>query len=201
MLDAAGLGTCGVAGSPLPCLGAPSYLDVAAGAGPDAGALPFPGRSVAHGGKVYVVLANLKKGSSGYFTDPAGPGRLAIVDPAGPSVGYLPLGAACGNPGGIALRAGTLWVACGTGGLVEVALGGPAPVVSELHVTPAFLVPGNVAFCGDHGFVTDQWSGDVYPFDPVNYAASPAAPTTVCPASAGTWGYAWAADVACATRP
>jgi YVTN family beta-propeller protein len=202
LLDAAGLAACGVAGSPLPCLGTPTYLDVSAGAGPDAGALPFPGRSVAAGGKVYVVLANLKD-SGGYFGTPAGPGRLAIVDPAGPSVGYLSLSAACGNPGGIALRGTTLWVACGAfgaSGLAEVDLSGSGPALVAVHATPV-LSPGNVAFCGDHGFVTDQWSGDVYPFDPVNYAASPASATTVCPASAGPGGYAWAADVACAIRP
>jgi hypothetical protein len=202
LLDATSLANCGVAGSPLPCLGAPTYLDVTAGA--DAPGLPFPGRSVAFGAKVYVVLANLKLGSFGYFTDPAGPGRLAVIDPAGtpgPSVGYLSLGTACGNPGGIALHGTSLWIACATGGLVEVNLGGTAPLVSPLHATPDFLVPGNVAFCGDHGFVTDQYSGNVYPFDPVNYAASPAAATTVCPKSADPFGYAWAADVACAVRP
>jgi hypothetical protein len=211
VLDAAGLATCGLAGSPLPCLGAPTSLDLTAGA--DAPGLPFPGRSLAFGGKVYVVLANLRKicftdntktppVTSCYWTDPAGPGRLAVIDPAGatgPSVSYLSLGAACGNPGGLAVHGSSIWVACGTGGLVEVALGGPAPVVSGLHVTPGFMVPGNVAFCGDRGFVTDQSSGDVYAFDPVNYAASTTAATTVCPL--GVYGYAWAADVACASRP
>ena len=211
LLGAAGLATCGLAGSPLPCLGVPSYLDLSAGA--DAPGLPFPGRSIAFGGKVYVVLANMKEAcftdntktppvTSCYWTAPAGPGKLAVVDPAGspgPTVSYLSLGAACGNPGGIALRGTSLWVACGSGGLVEVSLSGATPVVSALHATPGFMVPGNVAFCGDRGFVTDQYSGDVYPFDPVNYAASPAAATSVCPL--GVYGYAWAADVACAVRP
>jgi hypothetical protein len=202
VLDAAGLATCGVVGSPLPCLGAPTYLDVMAGAGPDAGALPFPGRSIAFGGKVYVVLANLKD-SGGYYGTPGGPGRLAVVDPAGPSVGYLSLSTACGNPGGIARRGSTLWVACaafGASGLAEVDLSGATPALVAVHAAPV-TAPGNVAFCGDHGFVTDQWSGDVYPFNPVNYAASPATATSVCPASAGPGGYAWAADVACAVRP
>jgi hypothetical protein len=211
LLSAAGLANCGLAGSPLPCLGAPTYLDLSAGA--DAPGLPFPGRSVAFGGRVYVVLANLKEVcftdntkspplTSCYWTAPAGPGKLAVVDPAGstgPTVTYLSLGAACGNPGGIALHGTSLWVACGSGGLVEVDLSGAAPVVSAPHATPGFMVPGNVAFCGDHGFVTDQYSGDIYPFDPVNYAASPAAATSVCPL--GVYGYAWAADVACAVRP
>jgi hypothetical protein len=202
LLDASHLPACGLSASLLPCLGAPSYLDVTAGAGPDAGALPFPGRSVTAGGKVYVVLANLKS-SGGYFGTPGGPGRLAVVDPAGPSVSYFSLSAACGNPGGIALRGSTLWVACaasGASGLAEVDLSGPAPVLVAVHPAPV-TAPGNVAFCGDHGFVTDQWSGDVYPFDPVNYSASPTSATTVCPASTGQYGYAWASDVACAIRP
>jgi len=208
VLDAAGLATCGLAGSPLPCLGAPTYLDVSAGA--DAPGLAFPGRSVSAIGRVYVVLANLKKicftdttrtppVTSCYWTDPAGPGKLAVIDPAGPSVSYVSLSAACGNPGGLALHGSRLWVACGSGGLAEVDLTGAAPMLVAVRPTPGFMVPGNVAFCGAHGFVTDQYSGDVYPFDPVNYAASPAAATTVCPL--GTYGYAWAADLACAIRP
>jgi YVTN family beta-propeller protein len=213
LLDASHLATCGVSGSPLPCLGAPTYLDVSAGAGPAAGALPFPGRSVTAGGKVYVVLANLKQHcvedpvthvvTCSFWSDPGGPGRLAIVDPAGPSVSYFSLSTACGNPGGIALHGATLWVACGdaaAGGIAEVNLAGASLALVAVHPAPV-MSPGNVAFCGDHGFVTDQYSGDVYPFDPVNYAASPAAATTVCPASAGPSGYAWAADVTCATRP
>jgi hypothetical protein len=201
VLDAAGLATCGVAGSPLPCLGAPTYLGVSGGA--DAPGLAFPGRSVAHGGKVYVVLANMKKSAAGYFTDPAGPGKLAVVDLSGPSISYVSLGAACGVPGGVARRGSTLWVACaafGSSGLAEVDLSTATPTVVAVHPTPV-TAPGNVAVCGDHGFVTDQWSGDVYPFDPVSYASSPAAATAVCPASAGPYGYAWASDVACAVRP
>jgi hypothetical protein len=200
VLDAAGLATCGLAGSPLPCLGVPTSLDVSGGG--DAPGLAFPGRSVALGGKVYVVLANLRKGSYGYFTDPAGPGKLAVIDPAGPSVSYLSLGA-CGNPGGIAVHGLSMWVACaafGGSGLVEVDLSGPVPVVGELHPVPV-MAPGNVAFCGAHGYVTDQYSGDIYPFDAMSFASSPPAATTVCPVSAGKGGYAWAADVICAPRP
>jgi hypothetical protein len=200
VLDAAGLAGCGLAGSPLPCLGAPSYLDVSAGG--DAPGLAFPGRSVAFGGKVYVVLANLKKGFYGYFTDPAGSGKLAVVEPAGPSVSYLSLGA-CGNPGGIAVHGLSIWIACsafGGSGLVEVDLSGPVPAVGALHPVPV-LAPGNVAFCGSTGFVTDQYSGDIYRFDAMSFANSPPSAITVCPVSAGKGGYAWSADVACASRP
>jgi hypothetical protein len=203
VLDAADLATCGQAGGPAHCFTKLATLPVAAGA--DAPGLPFPGRSLAVGGKVYVVLANLKKGSFGYYTDPAGPGRLAVVDAAaGDAVSFLSLGAGCENPGGLALHGTTLWVACGAfppaGGLVEVDLSGATPVVGAVHAAP-ITAPGNVAFCGDRGFVTDQYSGDVYPFDPVSYDRSPAAPTTICPVSAGQGGFAWAADILCATRP
>jgi hypothetical protein len=199
VLDASGLATCGLSTRPGHCLTTVSTVDLSGGA--DAPGLPFPGRSLSAGGKVYLTLANLKVGTSTYYTDPAGPGRLAIIDPADTSVTFLSLGAACGNPGGLAIHGQSIWVACGTGGLVAVDLTGPSPLAGALQATPPFFVPGNVAFCGDHGFVTDQWSGGVYPFDPVNYAASPAAATSVCPTSAGASGYAWASDVTCAVRP
>jgi len=204
VLDATGLGTCGLAGSPLPCLGAPTFIDLSAGG--DAPGLAFPGRSVSLYGKVYVVLANLRKHtdpsswSFGAWVIPAGPGKLAVVDPAGPVVSYFSLTAACENPGGIALRGTTLWVACaasGASGLAEVDLSGDTPSLVAIHATPV-MAPGNVAFCGSRGFVTDQYSGDVYPFDAMNFSSSPPAATTVCPPSGG---WAWAADVACATRP
>jgi hypothetical protein len=201
VLDAADLATCGQAGGPTHCLAKLATLPVAAGA--DAPGLPFPGRSVVAGGKVYVSLANLKKGSFGYYTDPAGPGRLAVVDTAaGDAVSYVTL-TGCENPGGLALHGTTLWVACGAfgaSGLAEVDLAPAAPALVAVHATP-IIAPGNVAFCGDRGFVTDQYSGDVYPFDPVSYDRSAAAATTVCPVSAGQGGFAWAADVLCATRP
>jgi hypothetical protein len=201
VLDAAGLASCGLTGGPAHCLTVIGSIDLSGGA--DAPGLAFPGRSVTVGNKVYVVLANLQLGPFGYFTDPAGPGRLAVIDPADRSVGYLPLGAACGNPGGIAIHGQSIWVACaafGASGLVEVDLSGTSPMVGPLHAVP-LGAPGNVAFCGDHGFVTDQYSGDVYPFDAMTFADSPPAAATICPVSAGPGGYAWASDVTCAIRP
>ena len=201
VLDASGLATCGLTGGPAHCLVALATIDLSGGA--DAPGLAFPGRSVTVAGTVYVVLANLKLGSYGYFTDPAGPGKLAVVDPDGGALAFLSLGAGCGNPGGIAVHGTSLWVACGAfgaGGVVEVDLSGGSPVVGEVHALP-LAAPGNVAFCGDRGFVTDQYSGDVYPFDPVNFADSRPAAASLCPVSAGPGGYAWASDVVCATRP
>lgn len=200
VLDAAGLAACGVSAGPGHCLTPVGAIDVSAGA--DAPGLAFPGRAVAFGGKVYVVIANLKQ-SFGFYGTPAGPGRLAVIDPATDTATFLSLGDACGNPGGAALRGSTLWVACGAfgaGGLVEVDLSGAAPAVGEVRALP-LLAPGNVAFCGSRGFVTDQFSGDVYPFDPMSFSDSPPSAATICPTSAGPNGYAWAADVACAIDP
>jgi hypothetical protein len=198
ILDAAGLASCGTAVGPAHCLVSAGTVDLAAGA--DAGGRPFPGRSVALAGKVYVTIANLKLGGFGFFTDPAGPGRLAIIDSADDSLSFLSLGAGCGNPGGLALHGSSIWVACGAGGLVEVDLSGAAPAVGEVHPVPVGA-PGNVAFCGDRGFVTDQFSGNVYAFDPVIFADSPPAATAICPRSPGASGFAWAADVLCVARP
>jgi hypothetical protein len=200
VLDAAGLGACGVSAGPGHCLTPIGTIDVSAGA--DAPGLAFPGRAVAFGGKVYVVVANLKQ-AFGFYGTPAGPGRLAVIDPATDTATFLSLGEACGNPGGAALHGTSLWVACGAfggGGLVEVDLSGATPVAGAVLALP-LLAPGNVAFCGSRGFVTDQFSGDVYPFDPVNFTDSPPSAATICPVSAGPGGYAWAADVACASEP
>jgi hypothetical protein len=150
----------------------------------------------------------LKKGAAGYYTDPAGNGKLAVVDSAASdALSFLDLGAGCLNPGGIAARGGTVWVACGAAAsqaIVPVDVAGPAPVVRAPVATPsptpgAFaFVPGSVAFCGGMGYVTDQWSGDLIRFDPAHPAAQ--AGMTVCPLNAPPqeFGWAWAADVACA---
>ena len=115
VLNAAGLATCGQAGGAAPTASSRSpTIDVSGGADAPGARLPRP---IGHGfgGKVYVALANLKKGTSGYFTDPAGPGKLAVVNPADTSVSFFSLGAACGNPGGLAVHGTSLWVACGAG--------------------------------------------------------------------------------------
>jgi len=201
VLGAGGLAACGMATGPGHCLTLDGTLDVSAGA--DAPGLAFPGRAVTVDSRVYVTISNLKLGSFGFFTDPAGPGRLAVIDGATDALGFVSLGAGCGNPGGVAAHGHTIWVACGAfgaSGLVEVDVSVDPPVVSAVHAAPV-LAPGNVTFCADRGFLTDQYSGDVYPFLPLDYAASPAAATTVCPVSAGPNGFAWAADVVCASRP
>jgi hypothetical protein len=200
VLDASNLAACRARAATDPhCLPRLGALDVRAGA--DAPGLPFPGRSVALGGTVYVVLANLTLGTSGFYTDPAGPGRLAVIDSGDDSVTYLSLGAGCQNPGGVALQGTTAWVACGAfgaSGVVPVDLAG-APAAGP--VLPLdLLAPGNVAFCGSMGFVTDQFSGDVQRFDAVAGATS-GAPVTVCPLGPGPFAFAWAADVLCATAP
>jgi hypothetical protein len=59
-------------------------------------------------------------------------------------------------------------------------------------VDASAIVPGNLAFCGGLGYVTDQASGAVLRFDPGTRTASD--PVEVCP----TVYFAWATDVACA---
>jgi hypothetical protein len=149
-------------------------------------------------GKVYVALANLKRGAppfDAFYTDPAGPGRLAVVDPAGDAVSYLTLPDGCQNAGGIGVHDGAVWVACGAFGAsalvrVDPASGAPGPL------RPVnLLAAGNLAFCGPWGYVTDQFSGEVLRFEAA--AGAPGAPDLTSVACPVANGFAWAADVAC----
>jgi hypothetical protein len=203
VLDASSLATCTTRAPAGPhCLTRLATLDVRPGADGAAGGLPFPGRSVASGSKVYVALANLKLGTSGYYTDPAGPGRLAVVDSADDSVAYLALPGECGNAGGLAEHGGTLWVACGAPGPAGQGAVGLVPVDAATGVAGGFRAvglgaPGNVAFCGPWGFVTDQYSGNVLRFEPGGgWPPALDAGVEVCPVP-GPGRWAWAADVAC----
>jgi hypothetical protein len=162
---------------------------------------PFPSRAVAVEApagrfRVFVTLANLKLGTSGYYTAPAGNGRLAVVDTAAQdALSAVDLGSDCLNPGGIAALGTTVWVACGgTGKLVPVDASMETPPVGAAVALPAFFVPGNLAFCGGQGFVTDQYSGSIARFNPAGLA--PVATAEVCPVDLVA-GWAWAADVAC----
>jgi hypothetical protein len=95
------------------------------------------------------------------------------------------------------LGGSTLWIACAdvlAPGILPVDVAGdPAP--GALATLPLGS-PGNLAFCAGKGYVTDLWSGTVVRFDPADAASSEA--LEVCPRSPGEFGYAWAADVACA---
>ena len=162
---------------------------------------PFPSRAVAVEAppgrfRVFVTLANLRLGAFGYYTDPAGHGRLAVVDAAaGDALSALDLGPGCLNPGGLAALGTTLWVACGgSGALLPVDASSESPSVGAPLALPPFFVPGNLAFCGGQGFVTDQYSGSIARFDPAGLA--PVAAAAVCPVDPVA-GFAWAADVAC----
>jgi hypothetical protein len=174
----------------------------------DAPGLPFPSEVLEAGGKIFVSLANLEEATYSCFgftstawAKPAGHGKLAVVDPAaGDAVSIVDLGAACGNPGALAVTGTTLWVACGSACFSDIAPGVLVPV--DLTQTPPLVgvplafgttLPGKVAFCGGVGYVTDQGSGDVVRFDPVGRTVEP--PVTVC--SMGPYGFAWASDVAC----
>ncbi len=162
----------------------------------DAPGFPFPSGAVTVGSRVFVTLANLKQGAYGYYTDPAGSGRLAVVDTAaGDALSIVDLGAACTNPSGMAVSGATIWVACGSGPVVPGDVSGATPAVGAPVATGAGVVPGSVVLCGGMGYVTDQYSGSVVRFDPAG--VQPNLDVAVCPFSAAA-GFAFAADVACA---
>jgi hypothetical protein len=209
VLDLSDLASCVAAegGTRPPCGDVEKVVDLRANtAAFDSPGLPFPSRAAVAGGKVLVTLANLRKATegplAGFYVDPAGPGRLAVIDTAqDDALSIVSLGA-CRNPGAIAVNGAEAWVACGGGdapGLLRIDLSGEAPA-PEAAVRPiaelGLGAPGNLAFCDGMGYVTDQWSGSVLRFDPTGVAAP--ATTSVCPASEGPFGFAWAADVACA---
>jgi hypothetical protein len=163
--------------------------------------LPLPSEVAVAQGRVYVTLANLAL-DGGYYVKPAGHGKLAEITPGAPDrVAIVDLGASCANPGALALHGTTLWVACGSFGypdlappaLLPVELAAVAPAPGAALPVPG-IVPGKLAFCAGVGYVTDQGSGAVVRFDPATRSVSP--PAVVCPT--GPFGFAWAADIACA---
>jgi YVTN family beta-propeller protein len=169
----------------------------------DAEAFPFPYRVAVAGGKVYVTLANLRKGAppfDGFYTAPAGNGRLAVVDDSlvdtrpAEAVSIVDLGPQCQNPVGLTLEGTTLWVSCGSGAVLPVLTGTTPPTLGAALATPAGVVPGNVAACRGAGYVTDQFSGKVIRFDTA--ARSVTGTADVCPVDPVA-GFAFAADVAC----
>lgn len=189
----------------LPCATATGAIDLTALPGSfDAPGMPFPSGALGVGDKTYVTLSNLKDlDGDGYYTEPAGSGKLAVVDGAnGDAVSIVDLGAECGNPGGLALRGSTLWVACGSfsfsaawpGRLVPVELGS-SPVVGSAVATGA-VVPNGIRFCGSAGYIPDMLTGAVLPFDPA--ARTTGVGVDVCPLSGPPFPFAYAADVLCA---
>jgi len=164
----------------------------------DAGGLPYPSDAVAVGSRVFVTLANLKLGGFGFFTDPAGNGKLLVIDSAaGDALSVLDLGAGCQNPGAVAVSGTSLLVACGgTSAVVTVDVSGPAPAV--VRTLAAGVVSGGVVACGGRGYVTDQFSGKVASFD--LGATQAAAPVEICPVPDPNdpFSFAWASDVTCA---
>jgi hypothetical protein len=203
VLDLSGLGAC--AAGAAPCATVEREIDLLSVPGAaDAPGLPFPADVATHGGRVFVSLNNRKQDGSGYYVQPAGSGRLAMIDPAADhAVSIVDLGSECGNPGGMALHGSTLWIACGSWGypllapsaVVPVDIASAAPTIGT-PIDMTGIVPGKLAFCGGVGYVTDQASGQVVRFDPVSRSVE--SPVEVCPMTAGPYGYAWASDVACA---
>jgi DNA-binding beta-propeller fold protein YncE len=154
---------------------------------------------------VFVSLSNLKfadfgNNFAGYF-EPAGNGRLLVIDTAAnDATSIVDLGPGCKNAGDLAVLDSTVWVACGSlsfsteapGTVVPVDVSG-APKVSSA-VDASAIVPGSLAFCGGRGYVTDQGSGKVLPFDPATRGTGGA--VEVCPVDAIAQ-YALASDIAC----
>lgn len=206
-LDLGGLPAC-LAGGTGPCAVARDPIDLlaVAGSAPEGG-YPFPSGALAVGTRVFVTLSSLAYTDCGggffEYCKPAGNGRLAVIDTsASDAVSILDLGAACGNPGDLAVHGDTLWVVCGSFGFPQLAPGVLVPVSLSGTLaagapvsTPTGFVPGNLAFCGSAGYVTDQGSGAVLRFDPIGRSAG--TPVDVCP-RAGPFNFAWAADVECA---
>jgi hypothetical protein len=171
----------------------------------DAPGYPFPHQVATVGSRVFVSLANVKfadfgDGFAGYF-EPAGNGRLLVIDSgANDAASIVDLGPGCKNAGDVAVLGSTVWVACGSfsfptdapGTIVPVDVSGAPAVGAAVDATS--IVPGNLAVCGGRGYVTDQSSGKVLPFDPATGATGGA--TEVCPVNPDTH-FAWASDIAC----
>jgi hypothetical protein len=208
-LDLSGLATCVAVGPGAGGCGVASdALDLRGIVGSaSASGYPFPSSALAVGARVFVTLSNLEYADCDSDPDrelfdyckPAGSGRLAVIDTAAAdSVSIVDLGEACKNPGGLAVSGSTLWVSCGSFGFPELAPGAllpvdisGAPTPGAAIATPPGFVPGNLAFCGNRGYVTDQSSGNVLPFDPS--VRSTGTTREVCP----TVFFAWASDIAC----
>ncbi len=168
----------------------------------------MPSSILVHGTRAYVALWNLDEN----WQPPAGShGRLAVIDtttdtldagadPGGPA-GLVDLGPGCLNPAGLGIHGTTLYVTCGGfgasgivgGGIVPVDLSGAVPAVGALIPVPAAAAPGELAFCGDAGYVGDRNSGRVFRLDPAQNAVAQTA--ELCPKAKS--GYAYVADVLC----
>jgi hypothetical protein len=158
---------------------------------------------------VFVTLSNLEWShvtcdgfSYDWWSRPAGPGRLAMIDPeAADTVSIVNLGAGCMSPSAVVSRGSSLWVSCGAycwadvapGALMEVDLSTGTPVVGA-PIALGNVVAGQIAFCGTDGYVTDQRkTGAVVRFDPFTGIVQP--PVAICGADAHD--NALAADIVC----
>ena len=156
---------------------------------------PFPAYVATVGTRAFVTVANLKEacGDFGcFYTDPAGHGRLAVVDTAAPLAdpAFVDLGEGCLNPGAIAADGDTLWISCGaSGAILPVDASGATPVPGAPVSLP--ITPGAIAACGGQVYVGDQYSGQV-----VRVAAAGGDPLVASVCTGGQY-FDWAADVLC----
>jgi len=193
----------------LPCgvvSGAIDLMQVPGTADGGAGGYPFPGQLAVRDSKIYAPLANLKLADCGggymEYCEPAGHGKLAIIDAAaGDATSAIDLGADCRNPGDVDVYGSTLWVSCGSflypteapGRVVALDVSG-APTLAGAAVDVSKIVPWSLAFCGGVGYVTDSASGAIVRFDPLSRAAD--APVTVCPILPPS-KFTFASDIVC----
>ncbi len=182
---------------PPPCGHIIERIDVQPLASPNGQAQPA--RLLLRNSTLYVTLWNLDA-----FWQPAGSGRLAMIDTSNDTVGLIDLGDACKNPADLALLGDVLYVTCGAfdystspptilgNGILPIDLSGATPTVKALIPVGATEAPGRLAFCGGVGYAGDRNSGTVLRLDPASGQVNQRA--TLCPAANG---YAYVADLTC----
>jgi hypothetical protein len=170
----------------------PNRLDLR----PDVEGQPFPSRVLVSGlDRIWVTLNNL---TTDY--QPAGNGKVALVDGELRRLQLLDLGAACQNAIDLAADGATLFVTCGFldyatgtvrgGAVVPIDTG--SAVARVLPAIPLDVAAGPIAICGGKTYVGDRGSGRILRIDP----RTPQALTVeVCPRSAQ--GAAMVGDLEC----
>jgi DNA-binding beta-propeller fold protein YncE len=168
----------------------------------DPGGFARPYRVLAAGNRVYVTLQNLDASYA-----PAGPGKLAVIDPStdalDPAQPVIDLGNACRNPSDLAVNGSTLWVTCGffdfistqtiqSAGFLPVDLAAAPRAVGAIVPLTA-EAPGSLTFCGGQGYAGDSASGTVLRLDPVTRQVTR---SVVC-APATPMSFQLVADVEC----
>ena len=172
----------------------------------DTGGQAEPSRMAVAGGKLYVTLSNL---TAGWPPDPAGNGKLAVIDLATHALDVatpsVDLGPNCKNAADVTALGEVLYATCGMldfkssatpkpvlgTSIVPVDVSGSTPTVGKPVAVPDPIAPGRLAFCGGAGYAGDRNGPALVRFDPAT--GDVATSTAICPASA-----AFVPDVTCA---